>query len=225
MIEQEFILLIMNCKKYRYKAAYQKSTWLKNLPSYLKYYHVIGDENLDNEHKFDDENNLLLVKTMDDYNSLPKKVISSYKAINETFNYKYILKTDDDQILINNKFFDMVTGLIKKGQSDIHYGGYMIDVKSHNSKYHLIHPELPENLPINATKYCTGRFYFLSSESVNYLIEKGDLIKKEYFEDYAIGYYLRDKFKKNILHIASDKFFKDIENYDITEFVNNYNNK
>ena len=43
MITQDFIMLIMNCKKYYKKAKFQKMTWLKTIPSYLKYYHVIED--------------------------------------------------------------------------------------------------------------------------------------------------------------------------------------
>lgn len=47
MIEQNFILLIMNCKKYRYKATYQKETWLHTLTPSLIYYHVIGDDTIE----------------------------------------------------------------------------------------------------------------------------------------------------------------------------------
>ena len=39
----------MNCKKYIKKAQFQKMTWLKLLPSYIKYYHVIGDPDLKTE--------------------------------------------------------------------------------------------------------------------------------------------------------------------------------
>ena len=35
MIEQEFIMLIMNCKKYVKKALFQKRTWLKTIQDYL----------------------------------------------------------------------------------------------------------------------------------------------------------------------------------------------
>jgi hypothetical protein len=77
MIEQDFIMLIMNCKKYIKKAAFQKLTWLPKVPGYLRYYHVIGDPDLEMEYKFDDDNQILWVKTGDDYNSLPNKVISS----------------------------------------------------------------------------------------------------------------------------------------------------
>ena len=104
MIEQEYIMLIMNCKKYLKKAEFQKRTWLPNIPSYLKYYHVLGDESLEENYKFDNENNILLVKVADDYNSLPKKVIAAYNAVFETFNFKYIYKTDDDQILVRDNF-------------------------------------------------------------------------------------------------------------------------
>ncbi len=86
MIKQDFILLIMNCKKYADKASLQKTAWLRNIPSYLKYYHVIG--------------------------ALPKKVITAYQAIYDTYKFTYIFKTDDDQMLVNIRFFDVVINII-----------------------------------------------------------------------------------------------------------------
>ena len=189
MLEQEIILLIMNCKKYEKKALFQKQTWLKTIPPFLKYYHVIGDPLLETEYKFDNEKNILWVKVDDDYNSLPNKVITSYNAIYETFQFKYILKTDDDQILINPKFFNIVLDIIQKTRPQIHYGGFIVDVKTpHLSEYYKIHPELPKNLPILQTKYCSGRFYFLSKQAVSNLLSKRERIVKEFLEDYAIGY-------------------------------------
>ena len=213
MIEQEFILLIMNCKKYEYKATYQKNTWLQNIPTFIKYYHVLPFLKVEkvDEFKFDNENNILYVKCEDDYNSLPKKVISAYNAIHETFNYKYIFKTDDDQNLINLGFLDVISNLIKIKQPISHYGGNIIDVqKPYLSQYSKIHSELPKNLPILKTKYCSGRFYFLSKNAVSNLINKRENINKEFLEDYAIGFYLDDYYKINIMYIDTDKFFKDI---------------
>jgi hypothetical protein len=214
MIEQNFIMLIMNCKKYIKKAKFQKMTWLPNIPSYIKYYHVIGEPNLETKYKFDDENQLLLVKVEDDYNSLPKKVIRAYQAVYETFDFKYLYKTDDDQNLIKVKFFDVLKGLITNEDpvKKIHYGGYIVDVKqNYLSKYHKIHPELPEYLPILQTKYCSGRFYFLSKQSIENLISKKKFIENEYLEDYAIGMYLEQIYKLNMLNILSNKMFLDIE--------------
>lgn len=212
MIKQEFILLIMNCKKYEEKANIQRTTWLKTIPSYLKYYHVIGDESLANDFKFDDTKQILWVKTPDDYNSLPKKVISSYNAVNSIFEFKYIFKTDDDQMLTNTNFFNTITKLITNKNPVSHYGGFIVDVPvPYLSQYHKIHPELPEHLPVYATKYCSGRFYFLSKEAVECLIINKNKIVTEYLEDYAIGFNLNEKYKTNMLNISTNKIFTDIE--------------
>ena len=219
MIEQDYILLIMNCKKYAKKAIFQKKTWLPKIPSFLKYYHVIGDKSLQEEFKFDEENQILWVKVADDYNSLPKKVISAYHAINETFNFKYIFKTDDDQILVNPRFLDIVKSITFK--NNIHYGGYIVDVKqNYLSQYHKIHPELPEFIPILKTKYCSGRFYFLSKKAIINLLNNRESIEKEFLEDYAIGYYLDLSLKNNMQHLMTNKFFTDIELSDFEKWVN-----
>ena len=221
MIEQDFIMLIMNCKKYFKKALFQKNTWLKNIPSNLIFYHVIGDETIEEQFKFDHDSKILWVKVPDDYNSLPNKVITSYQAVNDTFRFKYLFKTDDDQILVKPQFFNVIINLISNKMPQHHYGGYIIDIKKPKlSEYHRIHPELPKQLPLYVTKYCSGRFYFLSKNAITNLINKSEIIKKEYFEDYAIGYYLDDRFKTNILNIATNKFFTDIEFSDFPRIVN-----
>ena len=168
----------------------------------------------------DNDNNILYVKVADDYNSLPKKVIAAYNAINKTFNFKYLFKTDDDQILVNNKFFAMLSGLIQTKQPKTHYGGYIVDVKQpYLSEYHRIHPELPQRLPLYITKYCSGRFYFLSSEAIQDLLSKRERIEQEFLEDYAIGFNLHPKYKQDILLIATNKYFTDIELSDFPRLV------
>lgn len=217
-IEQDFIMLIMNCKKYASKALYQKKTWLPFIPSYLIYFHVIGDENLDREFKFEQETKILWVKTKDDYNSLPKKVFAAYKAVNETFSYQYVFKTDDDQILVKSSFFDIITKLITTKTPKTHYGGYIVDVKTpYISKYNLIHQELPNNIKVMKTKYCSGRFYFLSKEAITDLMFKRENIEKEFLEDYAIGFNLNSFFKVNMLSISTNNFFTDIEKSDFVK--------
>ena len=219
MIEQEYIMLIMNCKKYLKKAKFQKMTWLPKIPSYLQYYHVIGEPDLDTRYKFDNENRILWIKVEDDYNSLPKKVIRAYEAVYETFDFKYLYKTDDDQILVNEKFLDVVRGITSNSRK-IHYGGYIVDVKqNYLSQYHKIHPELPEYLPILQTKYCSGRFYFLSKQALANVISKKEFIEKEYLEDYAIGFNLDQYYKLNMTNLATNKFFTDIELSDFPKLI------
>ena len=210
MINQEIILLIMNCQKYRQKAELQKNGWLKSLPAGLIYFHVLGDESLATDYFFDEDARVLWVKTPDDYVSLPKKVITAYKAVSETYNYKYLFKTDDDQELQNRNFFEVIKKLILV-KGDTHYGGLIVNVtRPHVSKYYLLHSELPTNLVIQKTKYCSGRFYFLSSLAIQNLLSKKDIISSEYLEDYAVGYYLDDEFKRNMLPIDTNKYFKDL---------------
>jgi hypothetical protein len=205
------ILLIFNCKKYRYKALHQKETWLKELIDIIPYFHVIGDPELDNEYKFDLIEKMLYVKTLDDYISLPKKVIAAYFAINKEYNFKYIFKTDDDQFLNNIQLLGTIKKSLLKKEPRIHYAGHIINVdKPYLSQYCRIHKELPEYLPILQTRYCSGRFYILSDLAVQHLLTKRELIEQEYLEDYAIGFHLNDDFKRNILNINSDTYFSDI---------------
>ena len=100
MINQDFILLIMNCKKYMKKALFQKGTWLKTLPTWLKYYHVIGDETLDCDYKFDDVE-------IDDYedDQLEKHVSDNGKDKEKISNNKSksYMKTKSSQNLLNNQ--------------------------------------------------------------------------------------------------------------------------
>jgi hypothetical protein len=223
MLEQDYIMLIMNCKKYAKKAEFQKLTWLPKVPGYLQFYHVIGDEDMDSAFKFDHTERILYVKVADDYNSLPKKVIAAYEAVYETFQFKYLFKTDDDQILVNPRFFDTLVGLISNKLPKIHYGGYIVDVKQpYLSEYHRIHPELPKQLPLLVTKYCSGRFYFLSRSAISNLIGKRELIGKEFLEDYAIGFNLDAIYKTEMLSLATNKFFTDIELSDYPKWISTF---
>lgn len=209
------VLLIMNCEKYLSKSNKQRETWLRGLK--LPHYHVIGDPNLEDDYMFRDDKRILLVKTKDDYNSLPQKVISSYEAVRNRFcDLKYIFKTDDDQMLQSDnplQFFLRIANMLKKAEMEsnkIHYSGNVVNVnQAYISQYHKIHPELPLDLPILPTKYCSGRFYILSLEAVDDLLKKKNYIGKEFLEDYAIGYYLDDNYKATMKHLPTNVFFKD----------------
>jgi hypothetical protein len=205
----DFILLIFNCEKYKYKAQKQKETWLKEQIINMPYFHVIGKPNLTTEYVFDNKDKILYVQCLDDYVSLPQKAILAYSAINKEYIYKYIFKTDDDQNLIDYNFFNKIITHLQNNPN-IHYGGYIVNIKKdHFSNYHKVHPELPPNIPLFKTQYCSGRFYLLSTLAVEALVLTKDKITKEYFEDYAIGYYLPDFLKKNILNIQTNNYLVD----------------
>ena len=220
--DKEYILLIFNCVKYKHKALNQKNTWLRDLNTLknknrLKYFHVIGDPKLDQEFSFDTSNQILWIKVEDDYNSLPKKVIQAYEAVTKMYKFKYIFKTDDDQMLSSVSFFDTLIKVLDNKYSDpvltnrVHYGGYIVDVKQdHISQYYKLHPELPNNLLVKKTQYCSGRFYLLSHEVVDALILKKEAISCEFLEDYAIGIHMpANGFKNKIMNINTNIYFED----------------
>ena len=200
------LLLIMNCDKYRFKA--RKQNWLKNITKEIQYFHVIGniEKCKDNNYLLNKENKILYVKTLDDYNSLPHKVITSFQYGKDN-NYDYIFKTDDDQCLKDINFFDNLIKNLK--ENNYYYGGRILEVKKHKSTYYKVHNCLPKNLILEKTKYCPGRFYFLKKEAYLNLIEKTDDFKKRYIEDHSIGYFLDNKYKENILSLDVESFFND----------------
>lgn len=213
MIEKDYILLILNCDKYKYKAEIQKKIWLNTLTNNIKYFHIIGNSNIcdNNEYIFDNSKNILYVNTPDDYLSLPNKIITAIKAINENYKYKYIFKTDDDQILIKDNFFETLIGVLNNNIT--HYGGLIIGVNDHISNYWLVHDCLPKDILLKKTTYCNGRFYLLSNKLIADLLLNIDKIKTHIIEDHAIGYYIPDKYKNDVLKINTDSIFIDFEKY------------
>jgi hypothetical protein len=222
-----YILLILNCEKYKHKADQQNKTWLKPLQTQdnIVYFHIIGSkekcETTAVEYIFDDENRILYTSTKDDYLSLPDKIITAINAVNERYDYKYIFKTDDDQDLIDPLFFNKLITLLNSdtdtdtsngngnGKVKYHYGGYQISVPDHYSSYHVVHNELPKQLFLKATKYCNGRFYLLSKEAVENILKKKSEISTHIIEDHAIGLYLDDIYKKKSLYLNTTTYFKD----------------
>jgi hypothetical protein len=67
---------------------------------------------------------------------------------------------------------------------------------------------LPQNLIVQKTQYCSGRFYLLSHDAVTSLILKKADICNEFLEDYAIGFHM-SSLKEKILNLKTDEFFFD----------------
>ena len=93
----------------------------------------------------------------------------------------------------------------------LHYGGHVINVKeAYKSEYYRLHPELPQDLIVQKTQYCSGRFYLLSNMAVIGLLIKKDDICNEFLEDYAIGFHMPiDVFKSSMLRLKTEDYFFD----------------
>jgi len=211
MIHVSAILLILSCQKYEHKISTQKNSWLKDVLN-MPYFHVIGNEELTTDYVIDASNHMLYVKTPDDYISLPKKVIAAYSAISKEYVFEYIFKTDDDQKLIEPSFLYKILSILKSKTPRTHYAGQVVNIETpYISKYYQIHPELPDNLEMLPTKYCSGRFYVLSDLATQQLLSVSTRkkIESEMLEDYAIGLHLNPILKAHMLPIQTNKYFID----------------
>lgn len=201
------ILLIVNCKKYAHKREKQLQSWINDIPKDLKYYHVIGDENLEEDYVFDHLEKIIYVKCKDDYLSLPQKVILSYQAVDENFDYKYIYKTDDDQN-IQKEIWELLRSNLNES---VNYGGQYCQYKKDiitTPDYSKEHPELPSSFKIEKSIFCGGRFYLLSNKNVKDLLKKKNFFKDRILEDQSVGYIMDDKYKKNGLYFNIDRYFQ-----------------
>ena len=214
MIKQDIILLIMNCRRYTFKALEQKKTWIPFLSNSILYFHVLGDPLITEPFHIDVLNHVLYVRCEDDYNSLPKKVIRAFSAISSIYEFKYIFKTDDDQKVIDTTLFDNFINILSHTVPKVHYAGTIIFVQNaYKSEYYRIHPELPTTLIVRSTAYCSGRFYALSSDAVSCLVNNQALIEQEFLEDYAIGFNLSPVLKATMIDFkeAINKYMGDID--------------
>lgn len=187
------VLLILSCKKYAHKADLQRQSWIPCLPSTIRPFHVIGDSERcgQAEYMVDESAHIIYTNTKDDYVSLPHKVITAIQAVHNTMAYDYIYKTDDDQIVTDVGFFDIV----QNHREGYHYGGHVVRVEEHYSDYWQIHAELPQKLLLEKTTYCAGRFYFLSPAAVRCALEKKEWFRTRVIEDHAMGYALPAEMK------------------------------
>ena len=224
----KYILLLFSCHKYKHKREIQNKLWVNTIKqkykSTMDVYHVLGTPDLFNEderenfYQLNETEKILHINCPDDYISLSKKVILSYKAINDLITnhnrkYNFVFKSDDDQILDGFNFFGDIIKKLESSPQKLHYGGRKVVAKKHKSVYHRYHPELPDDLMLDECMYCNGRFYFLSIDAIQHLLTKEKEISKYMIEDYGIGYYLDNKYKDTLLEFDNARVFKDYETY------------
>ena len=219
-IKQDYILIILNCYKYKYKRQLQIDTWLKIIPPELKYFHIIGDKEKCGDKNFliDTSNNIIYTSTPDDYPSLPYKLITALDAIHNTYDYKCVFKTDDDQVLLQNDFFHRLIKILNEKLFD--YGGYIVNIiQDRISSYWRKHSSLPKNYLLKKTQYCNGRFYLLSEKSIVGLLKYKNFFKNCFIEDHMVGFILtqQEKIVSSILPINSSMLFQDIKDNIILE--------
>ncbi len=90
----DVFFLIPTCEKYSHKTEAVRNTWKAGLPHYgANSLFLMGDESL-NESKI--VGDVLYVPCPDNYESLLLKLALGYEFIYRNFNFKYVMKIDDD---------------------------------------------------------------------------------------------------------------------------------
>ena len=181
---EKYCLMILNCRKYSAKRDTQRSTWLPSIK--VRWFHVIGDPAMLTEYEYRESENIMYVRCMDTYEFLPMKTYLTILAVQRLFpEVEYLLKTDDDMTCNIPAFESMLEAI-----EGYDYGGELFEAAEHASEYHYpnVRPELRKPCIIRSTKYCPGRFYFLSRNARRNLLVQKDFFTKHIFEDYTVGY-------------------------------------
>lgn len=178
-------LIILNCKKHTQRRQQQLDSWLPKFP--YKWYHIIADDNQDQEYIFDEKNKFICVKCPDDYVSLPKKTYLAIKAVRETFpEITHILKTDDNMNCKFDKFEEM---LVKIKNYD--YGGHIFThLFEKYSTWHYRNVPNEYKVPQKVLNccYCSGKFYFLSTKAADFVLQNKEEFWTYIYEDNIVGY-------------------------------------
>ncbi|NCA22182.1 MAG: hypothetical protein EBS86_13710, partial [Crocinitomicaceae bacterium] len=150
---------------------------------------------------------ILYVKCRDTYECLPMKTYLSICAITDLFpNVQYVLKTDDDMQCNISNFKKMITDI-----EGYDYGGEIVETNEYNSTYHYPNVEPHSRVPfrIKHTKYCPGRFYFLSKPVCEEIKNNELYFNNHIFEDYAIGYFVTRIPNVKCMNIKAKSIFYD----------------
>lgn len=226
-LKDDYVLVILSCKKYRKeRREAQIPQFLTNqkVMNGMPYYHVEGNQQLftfkkhkNKQYVINEKERVIYTNTKDDYLSLAHKTIMAFKAVVENFNFKYILKTDDDQRLIAPNFFNELHGHLIKKNPD--YIGRIFLMSEKIEEYQpRVHKEdgFPTGYKVgDGLPFTNGRFYALSHRNVKDLVEnKFDLIKEELSEDWAMAKYQNIDYRKNTLCFETMNIFMDYQDYE-----------
>lgn len=185
-------------------------TWTKLLAPkvFIKYFFVIGTENLDNDKmlKLSSENNknndlLLLTDFEDSYKNLARKLISSLKWFDDNMqSLKYLIKCDDDSFVrIDLIVRDLdafapemnappINEFVSQKQSPVNKGLYWgyFDGRARvylNGKWQ----EKDWFLCDNYLPYALGGGYVISKNIVKYIANNADILSHYNSEDVSMG--------------------------------------
>ena len=188
------LFIIYSCKKNIEKAEILYNL-VKERITWLNFYIIYGDINIENDYEIKD-NKYLILKCGDNYENLCEKTITLCKVIHILFPNTDILKCDDDIFPNIIKLIELIKYIEMHSmqQTNIDYlGNKNITEKDAISDSHF--GKCSENVfnvlrIVHKAHYASGPLYYLSSKSINILSSVSN-INSHFFEDNMVGYILQ----------------------------------
>ncbi len=183
----KLMLMILTCRKYKWKTEKQKKLWLDGCA--YPYVIVVGDPEQDVPCRYAPP--YLTVKCDDTYEGLYRKIILAEKYLLEHFDFTHLYKLDDD-VLVKTDELHRLEEFV--GAAD--YCGARINCKTMDKMWAIgkvTNPAFngPYSYPINYDYACGGNGYVLSRRAVQLLAdewEKAEFVDQEFlFEDAGFG--------------------------------------
>jgi hypothetical protein len=180
-------LLILSHSKSKFREE-QKNHLLNTNNDRFIFYYFIGDMNLSENYKVDEENKIVYLKVPDNYESLSLKTYYAMKFISENYldQISGVFKTDDDIILDIDKLSKCIDENKKHKYFGVGAGSGAYESDYHFGKCESITLN-SRKLFIPECKYCAGGGYYISKELINNILDNIKIFEDVIFEDAAVG--------------------------------------
>jgi hypothetical protein len=203
-----FVIGVVTCKMNYHLAEQQFIKYFNNIDKYpITYLKIIGDENLDTQWLYNENENLLIIKCDDGYLNLPNKVFQFIKISKKIFrHFVGIFKTDDDIEINLNNLYNM---LMK--YKDIDYFGNYAGSQRCKSNYLMTKKNIIEQYPLfgkylvetDFGHYCSGGGYYLNQKAIKVILDNESYFPEFSKNDYKKYLYNNEYFKG--LNVFEDK--------------------
>jgi glycosyltransferase involved in cell wall biosynthesis len=191
----KLVVLIPSCKKYAYKADAIRKTWANKLSSLgASIWFLYGDPEASYAYTSSD---CLFVPCRDDYESLLLKLTLGYEYVHKHFNFRFLLKIDDDCILNVPKFRSLLKEQAVCEQylgMAVHKKGVKMNNKWHYGKCSTPDFDKPYKDNVAPVTYAKGGYsYILRKDALTPIIRKLGVFKSEIqdsvysYEDVRVG--------------------------------------
>ena len=185
------VVMVISCEANRHKQEFIRQTWLNDLKAAnIEYVFIEGNPSLEHSVHLGDR---IFVNCPDTYEYLSHKVYKAIKAVRETYNPEFVLKTDDDCIYNIQKILEI----------DLHSYEYIgSNIISGERATYDWHKKSLSNLQLADILYKARRDirwfdgqggYFLGRKAMDIIVQTGLEEFSHMFEDYAVGRALHGK--------------------------------